>query len=162
MAGSGRLGVAKRADRTLLRADAMLAHHEHIEQLLGRVTAALRDGDAQRARGQLEALRADLLAHFEAEESFILPKLREVHREAATTLLAEHDELRAALDDLGADAAVGALTPEPLLVFAARLKEHSEREEGLLYPWAREKLGDWAWAKIARQITPAATRTGNA
>jgi hypothetical protein len=52
--------------------------------------------------------------------------------------------------------------PEQVRAFAARLKAHSDREEGEMYPWARERLGDWVWAKIARQITPAPLRAGNA
>jgi hemerythrin superfamily protein len=162
MAARGRLGGEQHGDRTLLRTSAMLAHHEHIEEALAEVVEVLVAGDSQRARAQFERVRTDLLAHLEAEEAFILPKLREAHREAAITLLAEHDQMRALLDQLGADAAVGALGSEQVRRFAARLKEHSAREEGLLYPWAREKLGDWAWAKIARQITPPPTRTGNA
>jgi hemerythrin superfamily protein len=162
MAARGRLGAEQPEDRTLLRASAMLAHHEHMEQMLGRIVEILHTGQGQRARAQIEIVRSDLLAHFEAEEAFILPKLREAHREAAIALLAEHDQMRAQLDEIGADAAIGALAVDRVRRFAAWLKEHSAREEGLLYPWAREKLGDWAWAKIARQITPAPTRTGNA
>jgi hemerythrin superfamily protein len=162
MAARGRLGGEQHGDRTLLRASAMLAHHEHIEQLLARIVEAVLASEGQRARAQIEGLRRELLDHFEAEETFILPKLREAQREAATVLLGEHDQLRALLDELGADAAVGSLAVEQVRRFAGRLKEHSTREEALLYPWAREKLGDWVWAKIARQITPAPTRTGNA
>jgi len=146
----------------MLRASAMLAHHEHIEQQLARVVASVESDELVRVRLQLEALRADLLAHFEAEEAFILPRLRDVNREAAQAAVADHDHLRAALDELGADAAVGSLRPEQVRAFASTLKEHSEREEALMYPWARERLGDWVWAKIARQITPATLRTGNA
>ena len=162
MAGRGRLEGAQREDRTLLRASAMLAHHEHIEQQLARLGATTQSDDLVRARMQIEQLRRDLLAHFEAEEAFILPRLRDANREAAQELLADHDQLRASLDALGADAAVGALRPEHLGAFIVRLKQHSEREEAMMYPWARERLGDWVWAKIARQITPTPLRTGNA
>src|SRR3954464_14883295 len=112
MAVRGRLGGEQHGDRTLLRASAMLAHHEHIEQVLARIAEAVDAGELQRARAQLEGTRHDLFAHFEAEETFILPKLREAQREAATSLLAEHDQMRALLDEMGADAAVNAISGE--------------------------------------------------
>jgi hemerythrin superfamily protein len=155
-------------DRTLLRTSAMLAHHEQMDEVLARVVAAVQRQepalgyDPRRVRAQLAELRREVLAHFEAEEVFILPRLREVDRENAVILVAEHDELRAALDDVGADAAIGSLRAEQVHALAAHLKQHSEREEEVLYPWARERLGDWVWAKIARQITPPPTRTGHA
>jgi hemerythrin superfamily protein len=162
MAGRGRLDIAQREDRKMLRASAMLAHHEHMDQQLARVATTVEHADLVRARLQIDELRLDLLAHFEAEEAFILPRMRDVDREVAQALVTEHDQLRAELDELGADAAISGLRPEQVHAFGARLKAHSEREESLMYPWARERLGDWVWAKIARQITPAPVRAGNA
>lgn len=119
-------------------AGTLLSHHTRCETLRATAAAALEAGEWEAFAGRLETLRAGLYAHFAFEEDELFPQFERASgmREATEALRAEHRDIRAILDALGAASA--AHDPEgcraEFATVTQLLRQHQAREEQLIYP----------------------------
>lgn len=114
--------------------------HEHIRELLDRVTAAMA-ADAPDDIGPLwSRLEDELRSHMEVEERCMLPAFAHVDANEARTLLREHGEIRERLLELGVAVDLRYVRYHSSRAFAELLEHHTAREERLLYRWADKAL----------------------
>jgi iron-sulfur cluster repair protein YtfE (RIC family) len=124
-------------------------HHRRCDELFAAAEdAALRD-DWAAAAPAFEHFNAQMIAHFDAEETLLFPAF-----EAATGMRAgptqmmrhEHDQMRGLLAQLAAacdaqDSRGYGGAAETLLML---MQQHNMKEENILYPMCDQSLGDEA------------------
>jgi len=118
--------------------------HASLDRLQTDVQRSLEHGDADGIRSALRALTGSVEAHFELEEHAYYPAADQLSAGQAQTLealLADHEHLRAELDDLE-----HALDHEDVpglrtaySIFATALADHETREEKLMEEVASER-----------------------
>jgi len=93
----------------------------------------------------LEFVRLQIEPHFEVEETYLLPALRDLgEAEMADRILDEHARLRALVSErLAADAG--------LLAFGRLLDDHIRYEERVVFEQVQDRLGADALAEIGRR-----------
>jgi iron-sulfur cluster repair protein YtfE (RIC family) len=124
-------------------------HHKHCDDLFATAEGAVQDGDWAAAEKSFARFRAQMLAHFQAEEQLLFPAF-----EAATGMSQgptqmmrhEHEQMRSLLSQLGEacashdDDGYGGAA-ETLLML---MQQHNMKEENILYPMCDRSLGSEA------------------
>jgi hypothetical protein len=121
-------------------------HHRHCDDLFVTAEESAQRGDWTAAAPAFGHFRAQMDAHFAAEERVLFPAF-----EAATGMSAgptemmrrEHDQMRALLDELEAactarDGETYGGVAETLLML---MQQHNMKEENILYPMCDQALG---------------------
>jgi hypothetical protein len=126
--------------------------HRHLERAGAKLVEAIAANDREETLLQWRALEAQLLAHMEAEERYVLPAFAKADREEALGLLREHGRLREQLLELGVAVELHSLRLHMLDDFIALLRAHAAREERLLYAWAAALLDDRLAGPARRHI----------
>jgi hypothetical protein len=129
--------------RILLETD-----HRELDGRLDRLILLLREDDPGAAIKAWRSFEEALLAHFDVEEMYVLPKLEEDDGPEARALRSEHDSIRRTLGELGLAFELHTIRAEMFNTFCERLRAHAEREESLLYKHAERHLP----VSIARSI----------
>jgi hypothetical protein len=135
------------------------ADHERILALF----VQLLEATAPAARRQLTAaLGRALQCHADSEAATLYAALRELPGagDLMADAVAEHDEIREALDDLRATAPDDPTWGEMLAALRTRVEQHIETEEGEMFAVAEELLGSArllelgdAFARLTRQAS---------
>lgn len=132
--------------------------HQHALLLCLRIHRGLIEHHADSNWLQLKAdhsirfYEGDLVTHFQAEEEFLFPALREIPAatEIVDELLAEHGQMRQLIDQLRlvAISSIAATLKE----FADTLEAHIRKEERKLFPIYEEQASPETIARIERAI----------
>ena len=130
-------------------------HHRHCDDLYAAAEDAALRGDWAVAAPAFERFNAQMIAHFDAEETLLFPAF-----EAASGMVAgptrmmryEHDQMRGLLSQLAAacdakDSQEYGGAAETLLML---MQQHNMKEENILYPMCEQSLGDAAEALGAK------------
>jgi hypothetical protein len=121
--------------------------HERLALMLDDLVERFAEGnqrDVGTAWGDFEQA---LLAHLDFEDRFILPAFAGVDAVETQGLRDEHLRLRKLFAELGVGVDLHLVRLELVRQFAGRLREHSHREDLLLYRWVDGEL-----AQIVRGI----------
>jgi hypothetical protein len=81
-----------------------------------------------------------LLAHLEAEEVELLPHFEAGHRLETDALRLEHARIRHLVDKMGLSVELHEAKADALEELLRIIREHSAREENLLYRWTDKNL----------------------
>jgi len=119
---------------------AMQGSHRFLEALFEDLVRAADGGDQANLHAVWVQLEHRLLAHFEAEERYILPAFGRTDTEEAVALIREHGKLREQILAIGIAVELHYARLTRLEEFIATLRAHAAREEKLLYRWAAERL----------------------
>lgn len=124
-------------------------HHRHCDELFAAAEEAALNGDWDAAAPAFERFNAQMIAHFDAEETLLFPAF-----EAASGMSAgptqmmrqEHDQMRGLLAQLAVacdarDSQGYGGSAETLLML---MQQHNMKEEQMLYDLADRQLGDRA------------------
>jgi hemerythrin-like domain-containing protein len=140
-------------------------HHRHCDELFVAAESCVQRGDWATAAPAFARFRAQMNAHFVAEESVLFPAFEAATgmSEGPTSMMRhEHEQMRALLSQLSAacstrdrDAYAGAA--ETLLML---MQQHNMKEENILYPMCDRALGTGA-ETVAAEMRPM-LETGNA
>jgi hemerythrin superfamily protein len=134
----------------------MLADHRELETLFEH----LKDAFAADAREDTQALWTQLERrlerHFEAEETLLFPRFRQVDAAEVRALEDQHRAIRTQLDELGAGVDLKLVRDEVARAFIAALEAHAAREDALLYRWADEAADEATRRALADRLTPVA------
>jgi Hemerythrin HHE cation binding domain len=123
--------------------EGFLADHLRLEALVEEVLAAFEANDREGVARLWTALESGLLAHFDAEETHLIPELlSSTSARDARVIIGEHRHLRARLAELGVGIDLHMVRVEMARDFVHELRAHARNEERLLYPWADEHLGE--------------------
>ncbi len=129
-------------------------HHRRCWELFGEVEEIVRACDWAAFNRKLVALREEILVHFRFEEERLFPVYEEATglRDGTRELRTQHDDIRAILWALSSASA--AHDPESCReefdTLALLFRQHTETEEGMMYPAFERTLGPRA-AELAAQ-----------
>lgn len=115
--------------------DQRLRHHGQLEQAFMTLVQAMQTEDPIRLRAEWGAFEHHLLEHLNEEERDQLPTFARRHPEEARAILAEHEQIRTSLLELGVQVDLHILRDELVREFIERLRAHAAREERLFYRW---------------------------
>jgi len=139
-------------------AEALIAHHRRIDELLAAVDNSVRAGDWDALEVCLAQLREALLAHFVIEEDHLFPAFEAATglRDATSELRSEHEQLRAVVTML-----IDARSRRDVEdcrtdceTLALLYRQHKEKEEILMYPAFERTLSAGAAADFIRHADP--------
>ncbi|HYA28357.1 MAG TPA: hemerythrin domain-containing protein [Acidobacteriota bacterium] len=121
------------------------------KQALGQLKPMGAAGLRERAKELLEFYRANLLAHFRAEEEVLFPPLRNAVPNSASmldALVREHEQLRQAMPQLETGAGLAKL----IFDLGDLLERHIRREERELFPFFEAHIDPTQAELIGAQI----------
>jgi regulator of cell morphogenesis and NO signaling len=138
--------------------------HRRLDAILHEAEEAASAAGFERARELFATFASGLERHIEAEENILFPELEEMEPGAAgptAVMHAEHEEIRALLERIGADFASKSSTwRTPFQRLGEVLSAHNMKEERILYPMAdaasRDAGRDAALAERLRAALSAA------
>jgi iron-sulfur cluster repair protein YtfE (RIC family) len=110
-----------------------LEDHRRLEALMERVEKACADGDRQEIAKLWDDFDAGLVAHLEAEETFLFPALRQFSERDARALTEEHKHIRERLAELDAAVDLHIVRLTTVKEFIDELQAHAAHEDALLY-----------------------------
>lgn len=126
--------------------------HRHLEEAGKRLIDAVTADDRTDTLTLWRELEKQLLAHLEAEERYMLPAFARADREEAVALLRQHGEIREQLLELGVAVELHRLRVPMLAEFVELLQDHADREERLMYAWAKALLDDKISEPVRRHV----------
>jgi len=122
----------------------LLRDHQRMDELMERLLDDIHRGEWSVCQSTWSTFERQLLQHFEAEETFLLPALDAESPEETAALRTEHANVRRLLADMGVRIELHTLREEHVRRFIEMLKAHAAREEALLYRQARDLPADIA------------------
>ena len=114
----------------------LIQDHQRLERLFVDLLAAFNADareDTSRLWGEFDS---GLNTHMAFEERLLLPAFSADHPSEAQALLAEHEQIRRTLSELGVGLDLHLARTEVVSDFIARLRSHARREDELMYRWA--------------------------
>ena len=132
-------------------------HHRRCRELFAQAEVVVRNGEWSAFNARLVALREELLGHFRFEEERLFPIYEEASglRDGTQELRMQHDDIRAILWALSSASAAHdpETCREEFETLATLFRQHTETEEGMMYPAFERTLGarTAALAEQARQ-----------
>ncbi|MDB4998870.1 MAG: hypothetical protein JWM74_6302 [Myxococcaceae bacterium] len=109
------------------------ADHRRLEALVEQILSASEAGDAECVASSWGALKDGLLAHFDAEETHLIPDLLVTSERGARVIIGEHRHLRSRLTELGLAIELHVVKRALVSGFVHELRAHARSEERLLY-----------------------------
>jgi hemerythrin superfamily protein len=122
--------------------EAFLADHRRLEALVDQLLVAFEADDREAIAKLWTQVESGLLAHFEAEETHLIPELLRRSDRGARVIIGEHQHLRARLAELGVGVDLHLVRLEAARHFVDELRAHARNEDRLLYSWADDQLDD--------------------
>jgi hemerythrin-like domain-containing protein len=126
--------------------------HRHLEEAGKRLLDAVTADDRTEMLSQWRELEKQLLAHLEAEERYMLPAFARADQSEAVALVKQHGEIRERLLELGVAVELHRLRVPMLTEFVELLRHHADREERLMYTWAKALLDDQISEPVRRHV----------
>lgn len=113
--------------------------HADLDRQLDRLIAAIEANDPE-LRRRWNRVEAELLAHMDAEERFVLPSFAHVDLAESTGLLREHGRLRERMLELGVAIDLHYVRIPMCMELVELLRAHAYREQKILYRWVATSL----------------------
>lgn len=140
---------------------ALEADHVYVDELLSAVLAAARANDVPALLATWNAFERHVLVHLNEEEMFILPLVVGENTPQAEWLRAEHNAIRHQVGDTGLAIDLHTVRADRIEQLAVHLREHAQREQAWLYPWAEQALDEARMAHITRRLKAGWKRAGH-
>ena len=121
------------------------------------------DSPQEQAEDAIRFFHDNLVAHFRAEEEVLFPAIRACLPLAATmldTLIAEHGEIRAQVENLVQASPDEATLQTKLKAFGDLLERHIRREERELFPLYEAHISEAEAVRIGKDIARITSREG--
>jgi hemerythrin superfamily protein len=142
---------APASDSLVLR-DHLLADHRLVEQALEQLVAAFEADDRERMRELWTTFEAQLLAHLETEERFVMPGFLAKNARGARAIAEEHKHIRRRMTEIGTAVELHVVRLETLRAFIEELRAHARTEENLLYQWVDENMSEPEKTSILHEL----------
>jgi len=114
----------------------LIQEHQALDTLFEEIANRVHCGDTAALDESWTALESRLLAHFDYEESHLLPRFESIDPAEALRIREEHKLVRRALQDTGVAIELHTVREQNVEEFLTLLRAHAAREEKLLYPWS--------------------------
>jgi hemerythrin-like domain-containing protein len=132
--------------------------HERLEASFLDLVDEFHEGDRDDLRAAWARFERGLLAHFDAEERYLLPLFARVDPGEAAALVAEHDLFRREVAELGVGVDLHVVRLDAARELVDGLREHAAREERLFYRWAEAHVDRARRLLVERGLTRARGR----
>jgi hemerythrin len=132
--------------------------HERLEASFLDLVDEFHEGDRDDLRAMWARFETRLLAHFGAEERYLLPLFAKVDPGEAAALLAEHDRFRRKLEELGVGVDLHVVRLDVAEELVTGLREHAAREDRLFYRWAESHVDRARRTLVERRLRGRAPR----
>ncbi|HVU01130.1 MAG TPA: hemerythrin domain-containing protein [Polyangiaceae bacterium] len=116
--------------------------HQEIEELLRQLLLAFEADDRARVGALWSVFDAQLLAHLDAEEKHLVPRLLRANERAARSILEEHRHIRSRLTELGTQVDLHLIRLPAARAFIDELRAHARHEDQVLYEWADAEVSE--------------------
>ncbi len=130
------------ASMTMPIRDRFLADHRRLETLLEQLLAAFEANDREVIAKLWTEFDSGLLAHLEAEETYLIPALFWICERDARVLVQEHRHIRTRLAELGVGIDLHVVRLSAARDFVDELRAHARTEDRLLYARLLDPAGD--------------------
>ena len=90
-------------DTGVVSADLLTGHHRELDRRLDQLVKRAREGEPTRLRDEWRAFSSILARHLDLEEAEIVPGFEREDPRGARAIVAEHDQIRRDLSQLGSD-----------------------------------------------------------
>jgi hemerythrin-like domain-containing protein len=114
--------------------------HRELDRLFDALLNALQADAREDALRLWSAFDDGLCRHMTLEEKHLLPLLQQLDPREVEALLAEHDEIRAKLAELGVGVDLHEIRVQTVSDFVEQLRRHASREDALAYRWAQQNV----------------------
>lgn len=128
--------------------DELHADHVRLDRLFGELVDTVEGADQPTIQQMWSRFESGLMAHFDAEERYILPRLERDHSAEVRGIEEEHDRIRRLIAELGVRADLHTLRKNVVDELVATLRAHAEREDRTLYPLADAALDEEERSKL--------------
>lgn len=115
---------------------AMRFDHERLEIGARHLLECVLFGRADVVEAAFSRFCAEMLAHIEAEQNYMLPEFAKEHAEEAKLIIEEHALVRALLATITEQIARRAAHPDTIRKLIEAVRANGTREQKSLYPWA--------------------------
>lgn len=115
-------------------------HHARLEAVCAELLADTYADDPRALCERWRSFEHQVLEHIQAEEDVILPAYAEAAPGAAAAIRADHQRLRELLGRLGVEIDLHAIRLRTVKAMLDSLREHADREDRSMYPWAQRGL----------------------
>jgi hemerythrin len=130
----------------------MMADHHELERLVDAVIQAFERGEREVVAAIWTRFERQFLAHFAAEERYLIPGLLGSNPRAAAAILAEHRHLRARFIELGMGVDLHTVNLRMVRAFVDELRAHAAHEDRMLYRWADEQAADSVLVSLIQAV----------
>jgi hemerythrin-like domain-containing protein len=121
----------------------MLVDHERLEELMNEVLDSFEENDWPTVADAWTRFDADLRAHLDAEERYLVPSLLRADEPVARGILEDHRQFRRRLLELGAGIDLHIVRLGAAKEFVDALRAHAQREDEKLYRFADEHVDEF-------------------
>lgn len=115
---------------------AMRFDHERLEIGARHLLECVLFGRADVVEQAFSRFCAEMMAHLEAEQNYMLPAFEKEHADEAKLIREDHALVRALLATIAEQVARRAATPDTIRKLIEAVRASGEREVKSLYPWA--------------------------
>lgn len=122
--------------------DLLSADHERLDRLFQELKDAVDGADQPTIHRVWGRFEGGLMAHFEAEERYLLPALRDTAPEVVAEVREEHGRIERMVSELGVTADLHMLRKEVADGLVQALRDHAAYEDRTLYHRIDEVLSD--------------------
>jgi hemerythrin-like domain-containing protein len=134
--------------------------HRELDQLFEALLEALQADARQEVLQLWTAFDDGLCRHLALEEKELLPLLHQHNPREVEALLAEHDQIRTNLAELGMGVDLHEIRVQTVSDFIEQLRRHAKREDALAYRWGEENLPAAASDAIKEGVAAARSQRG--
>lgn len=134
----------------------LFSEHDELQGLLQQLRNAAEKADEPtlvRVWGDFES---KLLAHLDAEESYLLPAFEQAHPEEAQKIRDEHARIRKLVAELGVRAELHCLRLQTVEALVDELRQHANEEDRWFYQWADETADEPTRARLFEHLAQGA------
>ena len=126
--------------------------HQRLDAMLGAVLELVHLDERRELDQRWAAYEDGLLAHLDAEETYLIPGLAVHDAELASRILADHARFRTQLAQVGVGLQLHIVREDQLLELASDLRAHASMEEGPFYAWADTAMPPSSFDAVVRRL----------
>lgn len=130
----------------------LVEHHRVTEEACTALLARTYADDPLELVTHFRVFERALLEHIAAEEELILPEYASHAPEDAQAIRADHAAIRDALNRVGIEVELHVIRAHTVERLVASLRAHAAREDGGMYPWARENLSPSTHEELIQRV----------
>jgi hypothetical protein len=142
--------------------DLLPRDHQRLDAMLTAVLVLVRANERRELDQHWAAYEDGVLAHLDAEETFLVPGLRMHDAALADRIILEHQHFRTLMAEVGGGLQLHIVREDQMLELARALRAHASMEQEPLYTWADTAVPHESFDAVVRRLLAGWRRGGQA